>query len=404
MTRKRKASSTPKPTPSPSSSRALNASEEAIAAGENVDTTTGAGKPGVTGVPTGTKVTVGMRPTYGFGVKMPVVKATQYAKGAGFTEFVKLSNAEKIDLLRKIAQIPGLYAKGKAPTSEFLSQMASTLNVAPRPEDVTAIEKVMAYADSVGLDYTTAANNLFNNPKLAQNFFNIKGTTTGTVVVSDPASLSLELDSRFMDLFNTPADKKAAAAYAKEVNAAEKAAQGKLPADQREQILLKYVQKQAALVYGQGEDKFMTQEGLLGQTVRDLNAAYTQNGIPVTQQQIYQDSINSLRSAQAKQNVLDKINLQATALYPAIKDYILQGMSARDVLSPYISRYSQIYGVPAAQVPMSKISVVASGKELMSLKDWDTVLYKDPDYKLTQDYQNKTMNDVSSLLNFLRIG
>ena len=401
MTRKRKASSTLKPTKAPSTGKALTPSEEALSAGSPPP---GAGKPGVTGVPTGTQVVVGM--TQGrigsFPADIPVVKATQYAKGDGYVQFVKLSNAEKINLLQTIAQIPGLYAKGKAPTGELLSQMASTLNVAPRPEDVTAIEKVMAYADSVGLDYTTAANNLFNNPKLAQNFFNIKGT--GTVTVSDPASLSLELDSKFMDLFNTPADKKAAAAYAKEVNAAEKAAQGKLPADQREQILLKYVQKQAALVYGQGEDKFMTQEGLLGQTVRELNAAYTQNGIPVTQQQIYQDSINSLRSAQAKQNVLDKINLQATALYPAIKDYILQGMSARDVLSPYISRYSQIYGIPAAQVPMTKLSTVASGKELMSLKDWDTVLYKDPDYKLTQDYQNKTMNDVSSLLNFLRIG
>ena len=402
MTRKRKASSTPKPAPSPSSGQALTPSQEALGAG--TPPASASGKPGVTGVPTGTQVTVGFKPTYGFGVKVPVTKTTQYAKGDGYTEFVKLSNADKISLLSTIAQIPGLYAKGKAPTGELLSQMASTLNVAPRPEDVTAIEKVMAYADSVGLDYTTAANNLFNNPKLAQNFFNIKGTTTGTVTVSDPASLSLELDSKFMDLFNTPADKKAAAAYAKEVNAAEKAAQGKLPADQREQILLKYVQKQAASIYGQGQDKFMSQEGLLGQTVRDLNAAYTQNGIPVTQQQIYQDSINSLRSAQAKQNVLDKINLQATALYPAIKDYILQGMSARDVLSPYISRYSQIYGIPAAQVPMSKLSVVASGDKLMSLKDWDTVLYKDPDYKLTQDYQNKTMNDVGSLLNFLRIG
>ena len=397
------ASSTPKPAPSPSSGQALTPSQEALTAGAPPAS---AGKPGVTGVPTGTQVVVGM--TQGrigsFPTNIPVVKTTQYAKGDGYVQFVKLSNSEKINLLQTLAQIPGLYAKGKAPTGELLSQMASTLNVAPRPEDVTAIEKVMAYADSVGLDYTTAANNLFNNPKLAQNFFNIKGTVTGAVSISDPASLSLELDSKFMDLFNTPADKKDTAAYAKEVNAAEKAAQGKLSADQREQILLKYVQKQAASIYGQGQDKFMSQEGLLGQTVRDLNATYAENGIPVTQQQIYQDSINSLRSSQAKQNVLDKINLQATALYPAIKDYILKGMSARDVLSPYISRYAQIYGVPAAQVPMSKVSVVASGDKLMSLKDWDSVLYRDPDYKLTQDYQNKSMNDVSSLLNFLRIG
>jgi hypothetical protein len=207
-----------------------------------------------------------------------------------------------------------------------------------------------------------------------------------------------------MDLFNSPADKKLTQAYAKEVNAAEKLAKGKLPADQREQILLKYVQNKASQIYGQGEEKFMTQEGLLGQTVRDLNAAYDSNGIPVTQDQIYKDAINSLRSSQAKQNVLDKINVQASALYPAIKDYILKGQTAKDVLSPYITRYAQLFGVPTSQVPMSKISAVASGDKLMSIKDWDMTMYKDPDYKLTEDYSKKKTNDVDALMSFLRIG
>lgn len=402
MTRKRKASSTPKPTPSPSSKKALTPSEEAKLTEAPPE---GQGKPGVTGVPTGTEVVVGMAPGRigSFPADIPVVKKTQYAKGDGYVQFVKLSNSEKINLLKTIAQIPGLYAKGKAPTEQLLVQMAASLNVAPRPEDVTAIEKVMAYADSVGLDYTTAANNLFNNPKLAQNFFNIKGTGTG-VTVSDPTSLGLELDSKFMDLFNSPADKKLIQAYAKEVNAAEKLAKGKLPADQREQILLKYVQNKASQIYGQGEEKFMTQEGLLGQTVRDLNAAYDSNGIPVTQDQIYKDAINSLRSSQAKQNVLDKINVQASALYPAIKDYILKGQTAKDVLSPYITRYAQLFGVPTSQVPMSKISAVASGDKLMSIKDWDMTMYKDPDYKLTEDYSKKKTNDVDALMSFLRIG
>jgi len=148
----------------------------------------------------------------------------------------------------------------------------------------------------------------------------------------------------------------------------------------------------------------LMQPGALGQSFRDIKAAYANNGIPVNDKMLYKDSLNAIRSPQAYANVIDGINMQASVIFPAIKDFILQGKKARDVLSPYISTYSRVFGIPEDQVNMSEMYDVASGDKLVSLKDYSSGLYKKPGYKLTDDYKIKAASDVQSLLRSLQIG
>ena len=396
---------------SKSKSPTEDVSAEALAAGGTVTQGTGTGaKTGLTGVPVGTPVRTGTGTT-----KVPLkegltpggtYQVTRYAAGDGFKAFSQLNNKQKIDLLTKLAQIPGLYATGKAPTIALLSGMAATGTVAARPEDLAAIEKVMFYSDSTGEDYGTSVNKFYNNPKLAQNIFDIKGVGT-KVSVTPSEALYAEIDTKFQDFFTTKVDKDTAASYAKTIQAIETKRKGGLTAQEKENILLKYVQDKASVIFASATKEpgsLLMQPGALGQAFRDIKAAYENNGIPVNDKMLYKDSLNAIRSQQAYANVIDGINMQASVIFPAIKDFILQGKKARDVLSPYISTYSRVFGIPEDQVNMSEMYDVASGDKLVSLKDYNSGLYKKPGYKLTDDYKNKTTSDVQSLLRSLQIG
>lgn len=382
-------------------------SAEALAAGGTVTQGTGTGaKTGLTGVPVGTPVRTGEGFKAPFLGPVATYQVTRYAAGDGFKTFGNLDNQQRIDLLSKLAQIPGLYAVGKAPTAELLTGMAATGTVAARPEDLAAIEKVMFYSDSTGEDYNTSVNKFYNNPTLAQNIFNIKGVGT-KVSVTPSEALYAEIDTKFQDFFNTKVDKDTAASYAKTIQAIETKRKSGLTAQEKQDILLKYVQDKASVMFASATKEpgsLLMQPGALGQSFRDIKAAYENNGIPVNDKMLYKDSLNAIRSPQAYANVIDGINMQASVIFPAIKDFILQGKKARDVLSPYISTYSRVFGIPEDQVNMSEMYDVASGDKLVSLKDYNLGLYKKPGYKLTDDYKNKTTSDVQSLLRSLQIG
>ena len=382
-------------------------STEALAAGGTVTQGTGTGaKTGLTGVPVGTPVRTGEGFKVPFLGPVPTYQVTRYAAGDGFKAFTQLDNEQKIDLLRKLAQIPGLYATGKAPTAALLSGMAVTKMISARPEDIAAIEKVMFYSDSIGEDYSTSVNKFYDNPKLAQNIFDIKGAGT-KVSVTPSEALYAEIDSKFQDFFTTKVDKDTAASYTKTIQAIETRRKSGLTAQEKQDILLKYVQDKASVIFASATKEpgsLLMQPGALGQSFRDIKAAYENNGIPVNDKMLYKDSLNAIRSPQAYANVIDGINMQASVIFPAIKDFILQGKKARDVLSPYISTYSRVFGIPEDQVNMSEMYDVASGDKLVSLKDYNSGLYKKPGYKLTDDYKNKTTSDVQSLLRSLQIG
>jgi hypothetical protein len=47
---------------------------------------------------------------------------------------------------------------------------------------------------------------------------------------------------------------------------------------------------------------------------------------------------------------------------------------------------------------------VMEGDKLRNINDYKMSLYKSPEYKKTQGYQEKTIGDVQGLLSYLRIG
>lgn len=405
------ATPTPKPSPKPSAgtpSQDANVSPETLAAANSAPYGTGT-KVGLDGRPVGSPITVGIEQKYvGSSLQTTVVpKKTQYTSASAMESFAALGNQEKANLLAKLAQIPGIYAKGSAPTQQMIIAMAQSGAVVPRKQDVDALTKVMTYSDRVGEDYVTSVNKFFYNKNLAAQYFSVP--SAGPSVTPSDALIS-ELNANFMDLFNAAPDKKTAAAYAKEVQKLEVAQKGSISAQQREDIRLKYIQSVAnqrfKTVKGTTDtkDDALLQEGALGAVVQQIRAAYTNNGIPINDSEVYKKAIQGVRSEQALQNVLNVTKQQAKALYPAFKDLIDQGAEVADLVSPYASVYSQIYGKPINQLKPADFYEVAAGDKPISPAEYKKMLYAKPEFKDTDTYKNTKQNALTAIVRAFGIG
>lgn len=400
------------PTPKPSAgtpSQDANVSPETLAAAGNAPYGSGT-KVGLDGRPVGSPIFVGQTQGYsGSTLQPPVVttKKTLYTSTSAMETFANLGNQAKADLLLQLAAIPGIYAEGEAPTPQLVYTMSQSGVVAPRKQDITALTKIMTYSDTVGEDYITSVNKFYTNKGLASQYFSVP--SKGPSVTPSEALIS-ELNTNFMDLFNAAPDKKIAIAYAKEVQSLEAKQNGSISPQQREDIRLKYIQTTAAerfkTVKGTADtkDDALLQEGAMGAVVQQIRAAYTNNGIPINDSEIYKKAIQATRSEQALQNVLNVTKQQAKALYPGFRDLIDQGAEVADLVSPYASVYSQIYGKPVAQLKPADFYEVAAGDKPISPAEYKKMLYAKPEFKDTETYQNTKQNALTAIVRAFGIG
>jgi hypothetical protein len=327
----------------------------------------------------------------------------QLSKGAGALQFAALQPADRAQLILRLGQIPGLYAKGQAPTPGFIQRMISGKDVVPRPQDFAALEQVTAFAEWSGTNIQNTVTKLISQPGLAQQYFG-KITTTPKAVTSSKA-LEAELNDKFLDIFETKASPEIAQAYAKEVNKLESSRD--LSSQEKENILLKYIQKKASEQFALSETGMVSgviDKGALGRRVRTLRAAYEDNGIPINEKQIYNKSVQSLRSEEAYRNEIDNVMMQAGTVMPAFKDFFAKGKTAREVLSPWINTRAQILGVPADQIKVSDMYDVGSGAAPVSIQEYKKQLYKSPEFKKTDAYKERSLGDMQTLLKAFNIG
>ena len=329
--------------------------------------------------------------------------AATFEKGAGAQSLANLKPEERAALLLNMGRIPGLYSKGMAPNADFIGKMLKDGKIIPRAEDLAALDKVAGFADWSGDSISNTVIKLANNPSLAQQFF---GTvTTVAKAVSSPAALEAELNDKFLDIFETTADKNIAKAYAKEVNALE--AKGGAGTQQKEDILLKYIQKKANEQFNIGQTGMVpgvADKGALGRRVRTLRAAYDDNGIPIDERQVYNKAVQTLRSQEAYQNEIDSVTMQASLVMPAFKDFFAQGKTAKQILSPWINTRAQVLGIPADQIKVSDMYDIGSGTAPKSIQDYKKELYRSPEFKKTDAYKERSLGDFQALLKAFNIG
>jgi hypothetical protein len=395
----------PRPTPSPNTSGNLGPSAAAQAASTGVPQGTTGKASLIPGVDVGTKVLKSSETVYSGGtlVTTPIYGTVQYTKGSGASVFATLNNQGRIDLLAQLAQIPGLYPRGKAPTQEYLVRLAGSQQVALRQEDLDALEGVMRYADTVGDDYQTSIKFLLGNPNVAQSFFDISGAKGPKKIKTTPAeALAIELEQSMADYLDIKISDKEKKEYATKINALEKKRGGALTSLERNQLLTDAIQEKAKQIFKQeagAEDSLLLRRGALGATYQLLRENYAEYGLPVDNKTLYKDAINSIRSKQALENTLNNIQLRAEVMMPALKDYIRQGLTPRKALGNYINLKSKLYGIPESEITLDSLAPVWSGDKLMAYADWQKYLYSQPEFKNTELYGQQKLSDARALIN-----
>jgi len=276
----------------------------------------------ISGIPLGTSVmtgrTVQQPPQFAGG--QPVANAPVFSKAIYTTDSpylipATMSNSQKANLLAALGQIPNLYAKGQAPTTDFIKKMGQAVTL--RPQDYAALGTMMKQADQVGETYSQTIMRFVSNPSLAdQAFGKVTGGGPKAIPVTNPEALVADMTSKYLDLFNVAPDKKTATAYANEINKAQKAAGVKgfaLSQQQQEDIFLKYVQNDANKRYAAAKltpdtaDDMALEQGALGAVVRRIRQAHADNGIPTSDRLVYSEALKGIRSQQALQTTLDNI-------------------------------------------------------------------------------------------------
>ena len=361
---------------------------------------------GILGVPLGTQVQVGITEQSYTGTPSqarPIYAKTQYAIDSPYTIVMSLSAQDRANLLARLGTIPGLYAKGQAPTLDYIKATQGEF----RPLDTKALTEILKVADQSGKDYTELLNNFAANPSYANQFFAQVTATPKKIATTPTNALLAEIDQRFQDLFEQPVDKNIAIAYAKEYNKAELAAGGAgLTATQQENIFQKYVEQTALARFkkvtgtADTEDDSQLNQGALGQVLRQLRGAYADNGVAVSERQIYQDGLAAIRSTTALKNKLESINMYATTAFPALKDWVAKGNTVKQYLDGggFTDSYAKIYGVPREQVTVDKFANVFAGAVPLTVKDWEATQWKDPKIKQTQFYQDTKKNDLRAMI------
>ena len=365
----------------------------------------------ISGIPLGTSVmtgrTVQQPPQFAGG--QPVANAPVFSKAIYTTDSpylipATMSNSQKANLLAALGQIPNLYAKGQAPTTDFIKKMGQAVTL--RPQDYAALGTMMKQADQVGETYSQTIMRFVSNPSLAdQAFGKVTGGGPKAIPVTNPEALVADMTSKYLDLFNVAPDKKTATAYANEINKAQKAAGVKgfaLSQQQQEDIFLKYVQNDANKRYAAAKltpdtaDDMALEQGALGAVVRRIRQAHADNGIPTSDRLVYSEALKGIRSQQALQTTLDNIQIQATTQFPAWKEDILKGVSVKTLLTPYVASYEKIYGKTPAPTDLYD---VAAGQTAIPVLAWEKAQWKNPKIKETQFYKDTVNNDLRALAN-----
>jgi hypothetical protein len=385
------------------------ASSEAKNAGGPPTNTGSSGKIGLDGRPIGSPIYGGtsgsLPPQTSTGRPVPgqfITKKTQYYKGAGMTFLQTLNNKQRIQVLEKLAQIPGAYSNEKdRPTLSYLKSLAASGMINVRPEDAAAVEKLMYISDSVGESIDDTINRFYTDPKLAKQTLDISGLAGKKISLTPADALRVELNQSFLDYLDTKADKELANQYVDTVNKLELKRGGNITSLERQQLLLDFVQKKAMDIFkgDKQPDSLLLQKGALGGTFNVLRKTYDAYGVPVDDKTLYKQAIDGIRSRQALDNIIQKVGVQAQVAFPALAQYFQQGLTTKEALATYTGIYSKIYGVPENAVEISKMYPVFKGKELMSPEEWQKYLYSLPEFKNTKLYQQRSFSDAEVLMN-----
>jgi hypothetical protein len=396
----------PGPTPSPAPSPKPNAkpgggtiSPEAAAAIAGFSA--GAGSTSKSGVITG--VSLGVDPVTGkqiFATDKEGNVVSIFPQGAEQSIIKLLPPKERIALQKQLLAI-GAYPEGFRPSGDGMVTQ----------EDFNAIAKLIAVGEQKGIGDINAVIKLAKSDKVVGNFLKTGGyTSTSTVSITDTLEASATLNDFFLNMFNEKPSKDEVKAYQSALNAREKSSKGAMSAQERQDILFSVANKRistaaAGALAGDIDSAEMLDSGQIGRRVRELRAAYEENGMKVGDKTLYNLAGKSFRSPEAYDNILEDITQNAAIQWGDLGKGLKPGQTVRTRLQPYISLWSNISGIPEDDIKTADLEDVMNADGTFKRpQEYKNIKYKSKEYLGSDRYKQTVLDDTQAVLRNFGIG
>lgn len=272
-------------------------------------------------------------------------------------------------------------------------------------EDFNALIKLVAVGEQKGLGNIQDVINLAKKDSKVRTFLQTSGYAEQgrEINYTNPSESKAVLTDRFLSLFNEKPSDAELKEFQASLKKKESAAKGGISALEVNDLVLSIANKRiSGAVEGatKGDAKALDvlDSGLLGKRIREIKAAYYDNGIPVSDTTIYKQAGKSLRDQDAYDNVLEEINNNAVTQWGKLGLDLKPGQTVRSKLQPYITTRSKIRGIPEDEVNVADMTdILKPDGSVKTYKEFKLEEYGSKEYLDSDAYKETVLNDTQAV-------
>jgi len=315
---------------------------------------------------------------------------------AGFQEsYIKNLDPKSRVALQKSMKALNLYPKNFTPLGD------GTVTA----EDFSALLKLVAVGEQRGLGNIQDVINLAKKDKKVQTFLQTSGyaETAPKITYTNASESKATLTDRFLSLFNEKPTAEELTSFQTILKNKEKAAKGGITSLEVNDIVLSIANKRisaasAGAIKGDAKALDVLDSGILGRRVRQIRAAYYDNGIPVSDTTIYKQAGASLRDEDAYQNVLEEINNNAMMQWGKLGLDLKPGQTVRSKLQPFITTRAKIRGISEDDINVADMTdVLKADGSVKTYKEFKLEEYGSKEYLDSDNYKMTVLDDTQAV-------
>lgn len=272
-------------------------------------------------------------------------------------------------------------------------------------EDFNALLKLVAVGEQRGLGNIQDVISLAKKDKKVQTFLQTSGYTevAPKVRYTDASESKAILTDKFLSLFNEKPTDAELKDFQTILKGKESAAKGGISSLELNDVILGVANKRISgavkgAATGDAKALDVLDSGLLGKRIRQIKAAYYDNGIPVSDTTIYKQAGLSLRDEDAYQNVLEEINNNAMTQWGKLGLDLKPGQTVRSKLQPYITTRAKIRGISEDDINVADMTdIINTDGTAKTYKQFELEEYKSPEYLASDGYKMTVLDDTQAV-------
>lgn len=272
-------------------------------------------------------------------------------------------------------------------------------------EDFNALLRLITVGEQKGLGNVNDVIALAKKDKKVLTFLQTGGYSepAAKVTYTTASESKAALTDRFLSLFNEKPTDAELKDFQTILKGKETSAKGGITTLEINDIILGVANKRiSGAVTGAktGDAKALDvlDSGLLGRRVREIKAAYYNNGIPVSDTTIYKQAGLSLRDQDAYDNVLTEINNNAVTQWGKLGLDLKPGQTVRTKLQPFITTRAKIRGISEDDINVADMTdVLKPDGSVKTYKEFKLEEYGSKEYLASDAYKMTILDDTQTV-------